>query len=162
MGWRSEYLCFLLASATLFGAAPAAAQTVAPTREELTRITQPPPVPKPTLNVVGDADDMRRADGYGLQPHTTITAGIGFISDGRFFLYMMGGNSEVFDFRFYPEPVGPGTGVIDVDLAFSLMRLISTGHELPEPLRAYARTVWKRPSVTEFVEHERPPNAPDS
>jgi hypothetical protein len=69
-----------------------------------------------TLNVVGDADDMRRSDGYGLQPHTTISAGIGFIGDGRFFLYMLGANSEVFDFRYHPEPVGPGTGVIDVDL----------------------------------------------
>lgn len=69
-----------------------------------------------TLNTVGDADDMRRADGYGLSPHTTISAGIGIISDGRFFLYMLGGNSQPFDFRYYPNPVGPGTGAIDVDL----------------------------------------------
>lgn len=53
-------------------------------------------------------------------------------------------------------------GVIDVDLAFALMRLVTTGFDVPEPLRAYARTIWARPSVREFVEHERPPNAPDT
>lgn len=52
-------------------------------------------------------------------------------------------------------------GVIDVDLAFALMRLVATGFAVPEPLRAYARAVWERPTVREFVEHERPPNAPD-
>lgn len=34
----------------------AAAQTVAPTREELTRITQPPAEPRPTLNIVGGVE----------------------------------------------------------------------------------------------------------
>jgi hemolysin activation/secretion protein len=34
----------------------AAAQTVAPTREELTRITTPPPEPRPTLNIVGGVE----------------------------------------------------------------------------------------------------------
>ncbi len=53
-------------------------------------------------------------------------------------------------------------GVVDVDLAFALMRLVATGHELPAPLHAYARAVWARPSVKEFVDHERPPNAPDT
>jgi glutathione S-transferase len=53
-------------------------------------------------------------------------------------------------------------GVIDVDLAFALMRLVATGFDVPETLRAYARTIWERPSVREFVEHERPPNAPDT
>lgn len=53
-------------------------------------------------------------------------------------------------------------GVVDVDLSFALMRLIATGSTVPDSLRAYAQTVWQRPSVKEFVEHERPPNAPDT
>lgn len=52
-------------------------------------------------------------------------------------------------------------GVVDVDLAFALMRLVSTGYPVPEPLAAYARAVWARPSMREFVDHHRPPNAPD-
>ncbi|HEY5949421.1 MAG TPA: glutathione transferase [Kofleriaceae bacterium] len=52
-------------------------------------------------------------------------------------------------------------GAIDVDLAFALMRLIKTDRAVPEPLRAYAEAVWSRPSVREFVDHERPPNRPD-
>lgn len=52
-------------------------------------------------------------------------------------------------------------GVVDLDVAFALMRLIATGGEVPEPLRAFVATVWARPSVREFVEHRRPPNAPD-
>ena len=51
-------------------------------------------------------------------------------------------------------------GVIDVDMAFALMRLITTGHEVPAPLRAYAQSVWQRSSMREFIEHQRPPNAP--
>jgi hemolysin activation/secretion protein len=42
-----------LASAALIFPLPAIAQTIAPTREELTRITTPPPQPRPTLNIVG-------------------------------------------------------------------------------------------------------------
>jgi hemolysin activation/secretion protein len=45
----------LLATAGLIPAG-AAAQSVAPSREELTRITQPPERPRPTLNVVGDVE----------------------------------------------------------------------------------------------------------
>jgi len=52
-------------------------------------------------------------------------------------------------------------GVIDVDVAFALMRLVATGVEIPERLRAYIATVWARPSVREFIEHRRPPNASD-
>ena len=51
-------------------------------------------------------------------------------------------------------------GVFDVELAFALMRLIATGHAVPERLRDYAAAVWARPSVREFVEHQRPPNPP--
>jgi hemolysin activation/secretion protein len=43
----------LLASAALITPLPAAAQTIAPTREELTRLTAPPAQPRPTLNVIG-------------------------------------------------------------------------------------------------------------
>jgi hemolysin activation/secretion protein len=53
MGWRSEYFWVLLASAAVSATGPVTAQTIAPTREELTRITQPPPEARPTLNVVG-------------------------------------------------------------------------------------------------------------
>jgi glutathione S-transferase len=51
-------------------------------------------------------------------------------------------------------------GVVDVDLAFALMRLVATGVDVAEPLRAYVKTVWARPSMREFVEHQRPPNPP--
>jgi hemolysin activation/secretion protein len=46
----------LLASTVLILPLPAAAQTVAPTREDLTRITTPPPQPRPTLNIVGGVE----------------------------------------------------------------------------------------------------------
>ena len=51
-------------------------------------------------------------------------------------------------------------GVIDVELAFALMRLVATGYAVPAPIEAYVRTVWARPSVRDFVEHARPPNPP--
>jgi glutathione S-transferase len=53
-----------------------------------------------------------------------------------------------------------GFGVVDVDVAFALMRLIAGGDPVPEGLAAYAAAVWARPSVKEFVEHPRPPNLP--
>lgn len=43
----------LLASAAMLAPAPVVAQSVAPTREELTRITTPEAAPRPTLNIVG-------------------------------------------------------------------------------------------------------------
>ena len=51
-------------------------------------------------------------------------------------------------------------GVIDVDLAFALMRLAGIGSDVPPGVRAYVDAVWARPSVREFVEHRRPPNPP--
>jgi glutathione S-transferase len=51
-------------------------------------------------------------------------------------------------------------GVIDVELAFALQRLITSGTAVPEPVGAYAAAVWARPSVREFVDHRRPPNPP--
>ena len=43
----------------------------------------------------------------------------------------------------------------DSDLAFMLHRLLLNGHELPAKVRAYAEREWQRPSVQEFVTHER-------
>ncbi len=43
----------------------------------------------------------------------------------------------------------------DSDLAFMLHRLILNGHEVPAKIRAYAEREWQRPSVQEFVSHER-------
>jgi glutathione S-transferase len=48
-------------------------------------------------------------------------------------------------------------GVVDVDMALMLQRLITHGDPVSERLRAYANGVWQRPSVREFVEHPRPP-----
>ena len=54
--FRREYPSFLLASAALIAPLPAAAQSVAPSREELTRITAPPPEARPSLNIVGGVE----------------------------------------------------------------------------------------------------------
>jgi len=54
--FHQEYPSFLLASAALLAPVPAVAQSVAPTREELTRITAPPAEPRPTLNIVGGVE----------------------------------------------------------------------------------------------------------
>ena len=65
--------------------------------------------------------------------------------------------------RLDPSPQGTLFGdwcIADVDLAFALMRLIKTNHEIPAALRTYAEAVWNRPSVREYVEHPRPPHAP--
>lgn len=43
----------------------------------------------------------------------------------------------------------------DSDLAFMLHRLILNGHAVPAKIRAYAEREWQRPSVQEFVTHER-------
>ena len=46
----------VLASAAFILPAAAAAHGSAPTREELTRITEPKAQPKPTLNIVGEVE----------------------------------------------------------------------------------------------------------
>jgi hemolysin activation/secretion protein len=46
----------ILASAAFILPSAAAAQTIAPTREELTRITEPQEQPRPTLNIVGGVE----------------------------------------------------------------------------------------------------------
>ena len=50
--------------------------------------------------------------------------------------------------------------IADVDVAFALMRLVRTGHDVPAAVRAYAEAVWARPSVRDYVDHPRPPHAP--
>jgi glutathione S-transferase len=55
---------------------------------------------------------------------------------------------------------GGAFGVVDVDLAFALMRVVRAGTRLPAAVEAYAHAVWARPSVREYVEHARPPNPP--
>ena len=46
--------------------------------------------------------------------------------------------------------------IADADLAFILMRLVMNGDPVPETLASYAKYVWQRPSVKEFVETPRP------
>jgi glutathione S-transferase len=53
-----------------------------------------------------------------------------------------------------------GFGIVDVDLAFSLMRLIRSDMPVAASLVAYAEAVWARPSVRDYVAHARPPNSP--
>lgn len=45
--------------------------------------------------------------------------------------------------------------VADAELAFALHRLMLNRDAVPERLERYARAVWQRPSVREFVEHAR-------
>jgi glutathione S-transferase len=46
--------------------------------------------------------------------------------------------------------------IADVDLAMMLQRLVAHGDSVPEPLVNYANTQWHRPSVQQWVSHERP------
>lgn len=65
--------------------------------------------------------------------------------------------------HFAPSSSGALLGdwcIADVDVAFALMRLIRTGHDVPATVRAYAEAVWQRPSVRDYVEHPRPPHRP--
>jgi len=50
--------------------------------------------------------------------------------------------------------------IADAELAFILHRLILNGHAVPARLRAYAEAQWTRPSVVEWVAHERKPYVP--
>jgi glutathione S-transferase len=47
--------------------------------------------------------------------------------------------------------------IADSELALMLHRLILNGHEVPPKVRRFAEVQWQRPSVREFIEHERPP-----
>ena len=50
--------------------------------------------------------------------------------------------------------------VADADLAMVLMRLIGNGDAVPARLRAFVAAQWERPSLREWVEHERAPYMP--
>jgi glutathione S-transferase len=63
--------------------------------------------------------------------------------------------------RLAPSPMLFGDWCIaDVDVAFALMRLIKTGHDVSPTLRDYATAVWSRPTVRDYIEHSRPPHSP--
>lgn len=51
-------------------------------------------------------------------------------------------------------------GIVDVELAFALMRLTTGGIAVPPAAQAYVDAVCARPSVREFLDHPRPPNPP--
>jgi glutathione S-transferase len=51
-------------------------------------------------------------------------------------------------------------GIADADLAFMLQRLLLNGEPVPAKLASYARGVWERPSIREFVTHVRLPYVP--
>jgi len=62
-----------------------------------------------------------------------------------------------------PEEAGHLFGawsIADSDLAFMLHRLLLNGHPLDARVRQWAEREWQRPSVREFVTHERPPYVP--
>lgn len=47
----------------------------------------------------------------------------------------------------------------DADLALMLHRLLASGDPVPEPLAAYARGIWARKPIQEWVRHARPKRA---
>jgi glutathione S-transferase len=47
--------------------------------------------------------------------------------------------------------------IADVDLAMMLQRLIAHGDPVPDRLVDYATHQWRRPTVQQWVRHERPP-----
>ena len=51
-------------------------------------------------------------------------------------------------------------GVVDVELAFALMRLLPDDVPMPARIAEYLAAVLARPSVREFLDHPRPPNPP--
>jgi glutathione S-transferase len=62
--------------------------------------------------------------------------------------------------RLVPADAGPMFGawcVADTDLAMMLQRLVRTGYDVPQRLRAFAEREWERPAVREFRAHARPP-----
>jgi glutathione S-transferase len=46
--------------------------------------------------------------------------------------------------------------VCDVDLPIAIHRLLASGDPVPAPVRAYAETAWRRPSVRAYVDQKRP------
>ena len=70
-----------------------------------------------------------------------IAAASAFIPDGRTSLF------DVFS-------------IADADLAMMLMRLIGNGEPVPAKVGDFVATQWRRPSVREWVEHQRKPYVP--
>ncbi len=54
-----------------------------------------------------------------------------------------------------------GWPMASADLAFALLRLLRTGEPVPAEIAAFVAEVCARPSVRDFLAHERPPNPPD-
>jgi glutathione S-transferase len=50
--------------------------------------------------------------------------------------------------------------IADADLTFMLHRLLQNDHPVPPQVAAYARKQWQRPSVQEWVTHNRKPFVP--
>jgi glutathione S-transferase len=50
--------------------------------------------------------------------------------------------------------------IAHADIAFTLLRLARTGHELPEPCVRFLDANLARPSIRAYVDHVRPPNPP--
>jgi len=50
--------------------------------------------------------------------------------------------------------------IADADLTFMLHRLLLNDHAVPARIAEYARAQWQRPSIQEWVTHERRPYVP--
>jgi glutathione S-transferase len=50
--------------------------------------------------------------------------------------------------------------IADADLAMMLMRLVGNGDPVPAKISDFVAAQWRRPSVREWVEHERAPYVP--
>jgi glutathione S-transferase len=50
--------------------------------------------------------------------------------------------------------------IADADLAFMLHRLLLNDEPVPAKLASYARGIWTRPSIREFVDRPRAPYVP--
>jgi glutathione S-transferase len=60
--------------------------------------------------------------------------------------------------RFLPEGAEHVAGdftIADADLALMLQRLVSNGDPCPDRLAAYARRVFRRPSIREWLSHTK-------
>jgi glutathione S-transferase len=51
--------------------------------------------------------------------------------------------------------------VVSAEVTFAILRLVRTGETVPAEIAAFVDEVCARPSVREYLEHERPPHPPD-
>jgi glutathione S-transferase len=56
-----------------------------------------------------------------------------------------------------PEYLFGDWSIADVDLAMMLQRLVAHGDAVPQQLVDYANRQWHRPSVQQWINHQRPP-----